>query len=203
MKKFIFLTIILGLFLTIGISAQVKLPEQKNDLTKAQKMMPFAMGMAVEVLSLRYDKNHYDSVVEFQKSIRYFSVELTPLVDLKDDKNEMLRATVAEKVIKALELKLNPSDKWKFRAGKLFGDLFAEIKNADDKGEKVDNGAMGAYLNGITQYCNNAPKEIPWDVVAKMREVGKLADLEDFSTDKNIKTVAAKVIETLNEIMQD
>jgi hypothetical protein len=203
MKKFTYLTIIIGLFLTLNISAQIKLPEQKNDLTKAQKMMPFAMGMAVEVLSLRYDQNHYDAVVDFQKSIRYFAVELTPLVDLKDDKNEMLRATVAEKVIKALEAKMNPSDKWKFRAGKLFGDLFAEIKNADDKGEKVDNGAMGAYLNGITQYCNNAPKEIPWDVVAKMREVGKLADLEDFSTDKNIKTVAAKVVETLNEIMQD
>jgi hypothetical protein len=203
MKKFTYLTIIIGLFLTLNISAQIKLPEQKNDLTKAQKMMPFAMGMAVEVLSLRYDQNHYDAVVDFQKSIRYFAVELTPLVDLKDDKNEMLRATVAEKVIKALEAKMNPSDKWKFRAGKLFGDLFAEIKNADDKGEKVDNGAMGAYLNGITQYCNNAPKEIPWDVVAKMREVGKLADLEDFSSDKNIKTVAAKVVETLNEIMQD
>jgi hypothetical protein len=203
MKKFTLLTILLGVFLTISVSAQIKLPEQKNDLTKAQKMMPFAMGMAVEVLSLRYDQNHYDSVVDFQKSIRYFSVELTPLVDLKDDKNEVLRATVAEKVIKALEAKMNPSDKWKFRAGKLFGDLYAEIKNADDKGEKVDNGAMGAYLNGITQYCNNAPKEIPWDVVAKMREVGKLAELEDFSTDKNLKTVATKVIETLNEIMQD
>jgi hypothetical protein len=203
MKKFIFLTIILGLFLTIGISAQVKLPEQKNELTKAQKMMPFAMGMAVEVLSLRYDKNHYDSVVEFQKSIRYFSVELTPLVDVKDDENEMLRATVAEKVIKALELKLNPSDKWKFRAGKLFGDLFAEIKNADDKGEKVDNGAMGVYLNGITHYCNNAPKEIPWDVVEKMREVGKLANMEDFSDDKNVKLVATKVISTLKEILED
>jgi hypothetical protein len=203
MKKFTLLTILLGVFLTISVSAQIKLPEQNNDLTKAQKMMPFAMGMAVEVLSLRYDQNHYDSVVDFQKSIRYFSVELTPLVDLKDDKNEVLRATVAEKVIKALEAKMNPSDKWKFRAGKLFGDLFAEIKSAGDKGEKVDNGAMGAYLNGITQYCNNAPKEIPWDVVAKMREVGKLAELEDFSTDKNLKTVATKVIETLNEIMQD
>jgi hypothetical protein len=203
MKKFIFLTIILGLFLTIGISAQVKLPEQKNDLTKAQKMMPFAMGMAVEVLSLRYDQSHYDAVVDFQKSIRYFAVELKPLVDLKNDKNEILRAEIAAKTIKALEAKMNDLDKWKFRAGKLFGDLFAEIKNADDKGEKVDNGAMGAYLNGITQYCNNAPKEIPWDVVAKMREVGKLAELEDFSTDKNIKTVAAKVIETLNEIMPD
>jgi hypothetical protein len=203
MKKFIFLTIILGLFLTIGISAQVKLPEQKNDLTRAQKMMPFAMGMAVEVLSLRYDKNHYDSVVEFQKSIRYFSVELTPLVDLKDDKNEILRAEFGEKVIKALEAKMNPLDKWKFRAGKLFGDLFAEIKNAGDKGEKVDNGAMGVYLNGITHYCNNAPKEVPWDVVAKMREVGKLADLEDFSDEKNIKTVASKVVETLSKIMED
>jgi hypothetical protein len=203
MKKFTLLTILLGIFLTISVSAQIKLPEQKNDLTKVQKMMPFAMGMAVEVLSLRYDQNHYDAVVDFQKSIRYFSVELTPLVDLKDDKNEMLRATVAEKVIKALEAKMNPSDKWKFRAGKLFGDLYAEIKNANNKGEKVDNGAMGAYLNGITQYCNNAPKEIPWDVVAKMREVGKLAELEDFSTDKNLKTVATKVIETLNEIMQD
>jgi hypothetical protein len=202
MKKFTLLTLILGLFL-ITVSAQVKLPEQKNELTKAQKMMPFAMGMAVEVLSLRYDQNHYDALVDFQKSIRYFSVELTPLVDLKDDKNQMLRATVAEKVIKALELKLNPSDKWKFRAGKLFGDLFVEIKNADDKGEKVDNGAMGAYLNGITQYCNNAPKDIPWDILEKLREVGKLANIDDFSDYSKVKLVATKVISTLSEILED
>lgn len=203
MKKFTLLAILIGLFLSLNISAQIKLPEQKNELTKAQKMMPFAMGMAVEVLSLRYDQNHYDAVVDFQRSIRYFAVELTPLVDLKDDKNEMLRANVAEKVIKALEAKMNPSDKWKFCSGKLFGDLYAEIKNAAETGEKVDNGSIGAYLNGITQYCNNAPKEIPWDVVAKMREVGKLADLEDFSNDKNLKTIATKVIETLSEILED
>jgi hypothetical protein len=203
MKKFALLTIIASLLFTLNISAQIKLPKQKNELTKAQKMMPFAMGMAVEVLSLRYDQNHYDAVVDFQTSIRYFAVELTPLVDLKDDKNEMLRATVAEKVIKALEAKMNPSDKWKFRAGKLFGDLFAEIKSADDKGEKVDNGAMGVYLNGITHYCNNAPKEVPWDVIAKMREVGKLANMEDFSDDSKIKLVATKVISTLKEILED
>jgi hypothetical protein len=202
MKNFVFLTLIFGLFLTTT-SAQIKLQQQKSDLTKAQKMMPFAMGMSVEVLALRYDKNHYEALSDIQKSIRYFSAELQPLVDLKDDKNETLRATIAEKTIKALEAKMNDLDKWKFRAGKLFGDLFAEIKNADDKGEKVDNGAMGVYLNGITHYCNNAPKEVPWDVVTKMREVGKLADLEDFSTDKNIKTIAAKVVETLSKIMQD
>jgi hypothetical protein len=203
MKKFALLTIISGLLFTLNISAQVKLPAQKNELTKSQKMMPFAMGMAVEVLSLRYDQNHYDSVVDFQTSIRYFSAELKPLVDLKNDKNEMLRAEIAAKTIKALEAKMNDSDKWKFRAGKLFGDLFAEIKNADDKGEKVDNGAMGVYLNGITHYCDNAPKDVPWNVTAKMREVGKLAELEDFSNDKNIKAVANKVIETLNEIMSE
>jgi hypothetical protein len=202
MKKIAFFTLILGLFLTTT-SAQIKLPKQKDDLTKAQKMMPFALGMSVEVLALRYDKNHYEAVSDIQKSIRYFSVELQPLLDLKDDKNEILRTQIAEKVIKALEAKMNDLDKWKFRAGKLFGDLFAEIKNADDKGEKVDNGAMGVYLNGITHYCNNAPKEVPWDVVAKMREVGKLADLEDFSDDKNIKTVASKVVETLSKIMED
>ncbi len=203
MKKFALLTITLGLFFTLNASAQIKLPKQQNELTKAQKMMPFALGMAVEVLSLRYDQNHYDSVVNFQTSIRYFSAELKPLVDLKDDKNEVLRAEIAAKVIKSLEAKMNPTDKWKFRTGKLFGDLFAEIKNADDKGEKVDNGAMGVYLNGITHYCNNAPKDVPWNVVAKIREVGKLADLEDFSTDKNIKKVATKVIETLDEIMSE
>jgi hypothetical protein len=203
MKKFTYLTIIIGLFLTLNISAQIKLPEQKNDLTKAQKMMPFAMGMAVEVLSLRYNQNHYDSVVDFQTSIRYFAVELTPLVDLKDDKNEILRTEIGEKVIKALEAKMNDLDKWKFRAGKLFGDLFAEIKSAGDKGEKVDNGAMGAYLNGITQYCNNAPKEIPWDVLEKLREVGKLANIGDFSDDSKIKLVATKVISTLKEILED
>jgi hypothetical protein len=202
MKKIILLSVIIGLFLTLNISAQIGKPKS-NGLNVQQKMLPFAMGMSLCVLRERYDENHYEVIASLQRQIRYWSEELKPVVDLRDEKNNYIRRDVLDKALKDLQAKSSQSDRWKMLIGDHFGSIFVEIKKAEDNNEAVDSEQVKFYVDLIGKMSLNPPQEIPSNVVDKFNKFGKLAEMEDFSSDANIKLLASRVINILDEITQE
>ncbi|MBX7174411.1 MAG: hypothetical protein K1X72_25790 [Pyrinomonadaceae bacterium] len=203
MKKLAFLSIIVSLFFTVNATAQFKPPANKKELTNQQKMLPFAMGMALSVLGERYDENHYEVIVSLQKQIRYWSAELKPVVDLKNEKNNYLRREVIEKATKALQEKSSQPDRWQILLGDYFGNIFVELKKAEDEKVKPDSAQIKFYIEVIEKMAQNPPQDIPWDVLDKLNKFSELSKIEDFSTDENIKLLAGKVINILDEITKE
>lgn len=202
MKKLTLLSIIIGLFLTLNISAQIGKPKS-NGLNVQQKMLPFAVGMSLCILRERYDENHYEVIASLQRQIRYWSAELKPVVELRDEKNNYIRREVLDKALKDLQAKSSQPDRWKMLIGDHFGSIFVEIKKAEDNNEAVDSEQVKFYVDLIGKMSLNPPQEIPPNVVDKFNKFGKLAEVEDFSSDVNIKLLASRVVNILDEITQE
>lgn len=202
MKKTLFLFVAIIAFAT-NATAQFKPPANKKELTNQQKMLPFAMGMALSVLGERYDENHYEVIVSLQKQIRYWSAELKPVVDLKNEKNNYLRRDIVGKATKALQEKTSQPDRWQMLLGDYFGNIFVELKKAEDEKVKPDSAQIKFYIEVIEKMAQNPPKDIPWDVLDKLNKFGELSKIEDFSTDENIKLLAGKVINILDDITKE
>ena len=203
MKKSIILAVILGLFFSFSVSAQFKSPKKENGLNVQQKMIPFAMGMSLAVLRERYDENYYEALSSVQTQIRNWSAELKPVIDLKDEKNEMLRREVVDKALDSLKAKSSKPDRWQILAGGSFGDIYAEIKQAQDENRVVDSEEIKFSINLIKGLASNPPADIPWNVVDKLNKFGELSEMDNFSTDAKIKILADRVISILSDITKE
>ena len=136
MRKFFYLSIIIGLFLSFNISAQVKTPKNENALTSEQKMLPFAMSMSLSVLGEMHDQTNLAVLTIFQKQISHWSNELKPVVEMDKDTADYKRLEISLTATKALRTKSNDSDKWQMLVGEQFGTIYALIKKSRISGDK-------------------------------------------------------------------
>ena len=199
MKKFTYLTILLGLFLTIGVSAQIKLPNDEKGLTNEQKMLPFAMAMSLSVLGEMHDDNYLSVLSEFQK-LSHWSAELKPVTELNKDTADYKRLDISLTATKALRAKSNESDKWQMLIGEQFGTIYALIKKSRLSNDPINADDLKFNLELIGILAGKAPLDIPWDVTAKFKEVGKLKDTQNLTSDKNIQKLIDEVKNILNTI---
>jgi hypothetical protein len=200
MKKLSLLAIIFGLFLSLSAFAQIKTPKDENALTTEQKMLPFAMGMALSVLGEMHDEQHLTALTIFQKQIRYWSEELKPVVEMDKNIADFKRMDIALTATKALRAKSNDFDKWQMLVGEQFGTIYAMIKKNRTESKEINAGDLKFNLELIGILANKAPADVPWNVTAKFKEIGKLAEEKNLTSDKNIEKIIDEVKNILNTI---
>lgn len=197
MKKLTALLILTFAVFSANISAQQKNADKGAfKLNNAQKMIPFVMGMSLAVLRER-DEKDFSSALYEMKSIRYYSAEITPVLHLEGEKNEIFRRETVDDAVEALRKKMNETDRWKFLAGDSLGAIFVELKKASETGEKSDDEAIRFQINVIARLCEKPPTAIPTDVLKKLKDFGKLADEQTFSNKKTLDKLFAKAFDIL------
>lgn len=203
MKRSIILFFVIISIFAVNISAQTNNSDKKNsNLTNAQKMIPFVMGMSLSVLRDRDDKN-FLFAIEKTKQIRYFSAELLPVTELESKADKELRQAVVDKASEALKNKMSKPDRWQFLAGDSMGGVYTEIKNAIENQTELDNEGVRFQINIVARLCENPPEDIPADVLKKLTEFGKLADEETYSNKKTMDKLFKKVFEVLDAASSD
>ncbi len=200
MKKLSILAIIIGLFLTLSVSAQVKLPKDEKALTNEQKMLPFAMSMSLSILGEMHDDRNLEVLTIFQKQMSYWSNELKPVIEMDKDIADYKRMDIALTATKALRAKLNESDRWQMLIGDQFGTIYAMIRKNKIESKEINADDLKFNIEFISGLANKAPTDIPWNVVAKFKEFGNLKDKPNLTSDKNIKKITESVIGILNTI---
>jgi putative lipoic acid-binding regulatory protein len=200
MKKITILSIIIGLFLTLSVSAQIKTPKNENALTSEQKMLPFAMSMALSVAGEMHDEQYSSVLAIFQKQMPHWSNELKPVVEMDKNTADYKRLDIALTATKALRAKSNESDKWQMLVGEQFGTIYAMIKRNRTENKEINAEDLKFNIELIGILANKAPSDIPWNVTAKFKEFGNLKDESNLTSDKNIKKIAETVVGILNTI---
>ena len=202
MKKLSLLFILIASVFVVSSSAQFTEQEQKNEQSSGRKMLPFAMGMSLAVLSERHNDNFLEVISTLQESIRYYSAELKPVVDMKVDENEWIRRETVASALKSLQKKSSQPDRWQMLMGGYFGDIFVELKKAEISGERVNSKQIKFYIEAISALETGTPDEIQLGVRAKFKEFAELSKIENFAIDTNNKILRTKVLEILDEIME-
>ncbi len=200
MKKLSILTIIIGLFLSQNISAQVKTPQNENAFTKEQKMLPFAMSMALSVLGEMHDQTNLEVLTIFQKQLPHWSNELKPVVEMDKDTADFRRMDIALTATKALRAKSNDSDKWQMLVGEQFGTIYALIRKSRISGDKINADDLKFNIELVSILSGKAPNDIPLDVNARFKEFGELKDKKNLTSDKNIQKIIDEVQTILKTI---
>lgn len=196
MKKHTILAILISAFLALNISAQTT----QSGLTKEQKMIPFAVGMSLSVLGEMYDENYQSALTDFQTGISYYSAELKPVVDLKEDASSYVRMDVALEATKAMRAKASKSDKWQMLVGERFGTIYVQFKKNKIDGDEINIDDLKFSLEMIGTLAGNAPEDIPADIVKEFKELGKMKDLNNIASEANIQKIADKVIGILSSL---
>lgn len=202
MKKISLLFILIASVFAVNAMAQFTTPKQESELKSEQKMLPFAMGMSLAVLSARHNDNFLEVTKMLQSGIRYYSAELKPVVNLNTDENAEIRRETVATALKSLKTKSSKNDRWQMLMGSYFGDIFVELKKAEDSGEKADNKQIKFLIEAINALEGGTPSEIPWNVQSKFKDFGKLSKVKDFTTEKNNQRLRKKVLNILDEIMK-
>ncbi len=158
------------------------------------------MGMSLEVLSAKHNDSFLEVISMLQTGVRYYSEELKPVVELKADENLEVRREAVAKAQKELKMKSGQTDRWQMLMGEHFGDIFVELKKAEDTGEKIDNARVTFYMEAINALETGTPADIPRNIQGKIKEFGKLLKIKDFSTKKNDKLLRKRVLDILDEI---
>lgn len=192
MKNNTILAILFTAFLAINISAQ--------NLTNEQKMTPFAVGMAVSVLGEMHDANYHAALSEYQKNISYYAAELKPVIELSSDSADYKRLDVAQTATKALRAKSSKSDKWQMLVGERFGTIYVQFKKNKTEDVEINEEDLKFSLDMIGILAGNAPEDIPSEIVAEFKELGKMKDLKNITSEANIKKITDKVLEILSTI---
>jgi hypothetical protein len=196
MKKTTFLAILIGILLTANTFAQTN----KGELTTEQKMLPFAIGMSISVLSETHDDNYLAVLSMIEKQIPPYSGDLKPVIDLKKDAADSQRLDVAQISAKAMRARSSKSDKWLMSVGEQFGVIYVQIKKNRDTGDAINADDLKFSLELISILAGKAPQDIPKKINSKFKEVGKLKDADNPTSDKNIKKITDEVINILNTI---
>ncbi len=194
MKKTTILAILISAFLALNISAQTT----QGSLTTEQKMIPFAVGMSLSVLGEIYDENYQVALTEFQTGISYYSAELKPVVDLKEDVSSYTRMDVALEATKAMRAKASKSDRWQMLVGERFGIIYVQFKKNKIDGDEINVDDLKFSLEMIGTLASNAPADIPEDIVEDFQELGKMKDLKNIGSEANIQKITDKVLGILS-----
>ncbi len=192
MKKLFIFTILILSGLVANISAQT---------ANEKKMAPFAVGMAVSVLGEMYDEQHQNALSDF-KDLPAYSTELKPLADLKKDESSYKRMDVGISVTKAIRAKANKTDKWLMLVGERFGTIYVQFKKNKVDDEEINADDLKFSLETIGILATNPPSDVPENIVKKFKELGKLKDLTNITSEQNTKKITDKVLEILSEIME-
>lgn len=192
MKKNTILAIIISAFVAFNISAQ--------NLTTEQKMTPFAVGMSLSVLGEMHDDNYQFALSEYQKNISYYSAELKPVIDLPKDAAEYKRMDIAQTATKTLRSKSSKSDKWQMLVGERFGTIYVQIRKNKTGGGEINVDDLKFSLGLIETLANNAPEDIPANIVKKFKELGRLKDLNNLTSESNIQKITDDVVTILSDI---
>jgi len=163
-------------------------------------MTPFAVGMSLSVLGEMYDENYQNALSEYQKNIRYYSAELKPVVDLKENASSYDRLDVAQAATKSLRAKSSKSDRWQMLIGEQFGVIYVQIKKNKADGDEINVDDLKFSLELIATLAANAPEDIPEDIVKQFKKVGALKDNNDLASDEGIEKITDEVIKTLRVI---
>lgn len=192
MKKNIILAILITAFLALNISAQ--------SLTTEQKMTPFAIGMSLSVLGEMHDENYHAALSQYQKNISYYSAELKPVIELSKDAADYKRMDIAQTATKALRDKSSKSDKWQMLVGERFGTIYVQFKKNKTDDVEINADDLIFSLDMIGVLAGNAPEDIPAEIVKKFKELGKMKDLNNITSESNIQKITAEVLEILSTI---
>lgn len=169
-------------------------------LDEKQRMAPFAMGMAISVLGERHDDLHLEALKTIEGQIRYYSSELKPLTGLEPTENPYIRRDVAAKAMKGLQAKSNQSDRWKLLLGDFFGDLYIQMKRAEENPSGFDDHDLRFSLEMIGKLSENPPDDIPKNLVKAFRSLGKTTKMANIASPKNIRELASKVAGILSSL---
>lgn len=192
MKKNIILAILFTAFLALNISAQ--------SLTTEQKMTPFAIGMSLSVLGEMHDENYHAALSQYQKNISYYSAELKPVIELSKDSADYKRMDIAQTATKALRDKSSKSDKWQMLVGERFGTIYVQFKKNKTDDVEINADDLKFSLDMIGVLAGNAPADIPEDIVDQFKELGKMKDLNNLTSEANVQKITDKVLEILSTI---
>ncbi|HQU83533.1 MAG TPA: hypothetical protein PKY59_10425 [Pyrinomonadaceae bacterium] len=192
MKKNTILAILISAFLALNVSAQ--------SLTTEQKMTPFAIGMSLSVLGEIHDANYHAALSEYQKNIRYYSAELKPVIELSSDAEDYKRLDVAQTATKALRDKSSKSDKWQMLVGERFGTIYVQFKKNKTDDVEINEEDLKFSLDMIGILAGNAPEDIPSEIVDEFKELGKMKDLKNITSEANVQKITDKVLEILSTI---
>lgn len=192
MKKNTILAILISAFLALNISAQ--------SLTTEQKMTPFAVGMSLSVLGEMYDENYHVALSEYQKNISYYSAELKPVVELSKDAADYKRLDIAQTATTALRGKSSKSDKWQMLVGERFGTIYVQFKKNKTEDAEINADDLKFSLDMIGVLAGNAPEDVPSEIVDKFKELGKMKDLNNITSESNVQKITDKVLEILGTI---
>ncbi len=200
MKKFALLLTLVLCFSAINASAQIKLPKDEKALTNEQKMLPFAMAMSLSVVGEMPDEQYLSVLTKFQKQIGYWSNELKPVVEMDKDVADYKRLDISLTASKALQAKSDKSDRWQMQIGEQFGNIYALIKKSRLSGDPINEGDLKFNLELIAILAEKAPLDIPWNATAKFKEIGKLKDTPNLTSDANIQKIIDEVKNILSSI---
>jgi putative lipoic acid-binding regulatory protein len=192
MKKLAILAIINAVFLTFSVSAQ--------QLTTEQKMLPFAMSMALSVAGEMHDEQYMSVLTIFQKQMPHWSEALKPVVEMDKNTADYRRMDIALTATKTLRQRSNESDKWQMLVGEQFGTIYAMIKKNRTEDKEISADDLKFNLELISILANKTPGDIPANVAAKFKEFGRLKDVENLTADKNLSKIATEVVGILNTI---
>ena len=200
MKKLSALAILIGLFFTFSVSAQIKTPKNDKSLTSEQKMLPFAMSMALGVIGQMHDEQNLEVLMIFHKQMSHWSGALKPVLEMDKSSLFPTRLDIAQAASKAISSESSESDKWQMLVGDKFGTIYAMIKKNRTEGTEINESDLKFDLEVIGLLSNSAPSDIPLDVNAKFKKFSKLKNKDNLTSDKNLSKIATEVVGILNTI---
>ena len=194
MKKTSIAVILIGLFFSLNISAQ------NTGLTTEQKMLPFAMSMALSVVGEMHDETNLEVLTIFQKRMPHWAKELKPVVEMDKDVPDYKRMDIALTATKTLREKSNDSDKWQMLIGEQFGTIYALIRKNRMTNSPINQSDLKFNLDMIAILAGKAPADVPADVTARFKNFGKLKDAENITSERNIEKIIDEVQSIFNTI---
>lgn len=192
MKKNTILAILFTAFSALNILAQ--------SLTNEQKMTPFAVGMSLSVLGEMHDTNYHAALSEYQKNISYYAAALKPVVELTNDSTDYKRMDAAQTATKTLRDKSSKSDKWQMLVGERFRAIYVQFKKNKTEDVEINAEDLKFSLDMIGVLAGNAPADISAEIVDKFKELGKMKDLKNITSESNIQKIADKILEILSTV---
>lgn len=191
------MTLIIALF-TADISAQ----SNGNGLTTEQKMLPFAMSMALSVLGEMHDQTNLEVLTTFQKQMPHWANELKPVIEMDENIADYKRMDVVLTATKALRAKSNESDKWQMLVSEQFGTIYAVIRKNRIDDSPINAEDLKFNIELISILAGKAPADIPAEVNDRFKKFGKLKDAENITSEKNLEKIIDEVKEIFNTISE-
>ncbi len=129
-------------------------------------------------------------------------IELLGSITTQTSKDD--RIAILNKVSAAVEGKLSGADAWQFQLGKNFGEVLLQLPGtAANNGEFMDETAVRTNLLKMRDSLFSAPANFPPDVLSKLKELTKFADVQNLNSPDNTSRLKQMIMETLNLISPD